>query len=105
MKGIMFFDDNLKEVKLPEVNKEAWDDFMSKVQYAFFDIPERLAWFKETYKQFDNYDGLFDKDLTGAYMLEDEYWYLCKDESIRNKIVQAYIMNTKLPLEGEDDGQ
>lgn len=31
MKGIMFFDDNLKEIKLPEVNKEAWDDFMSKV--------------------------------------------------------------------------
>ena len=36
-------------------------------------------------------------------MLEDEYWYLCKDESVRNKIVQAYIMNTKLPLEGDEE--
>lgn len=100
MKGIMFFDDDLKEVKLPEVNKEAWDNFMSKVEYVFFDIPERLAWFKETYKQFDKYDGLFDKDITGAYILEDDYWHLLGDEELRRYIVQAYIMNTKLPLEG-----
>ena len=96
----MFFDDNFKEVKLPEVNKEAWDNFMSKVEYVFFDIPERLAWFKETYKQFDNYDGLFDKDITGAYMLEDDYWYLLKDEKLLGCIVEAYIRNTMFPLEG-----
>lgn len=102
MKGIMFFDDDLKEVKLPEVNKEAWDDFMSKVEYAFFDIPERLAWFKETYRQFDNYDGLFDKDITGAYILEDDYWYLLKDEELRGYILEAYIRNTMFPLEGGD---
>lgn len=100
MKGIMFFDDNLKEVKLPAVNKDAWDNFRSKVEYAFFDIPERLAWFKETYKQFNDYDGLFDKDLTGAYALEDDYWYLIREDEIRNIVVQAYIMNSTLPLEG-----
>lgn len=99
----MFFDGDLKEVKLPEVNKEAWDNFMSKVEYAFFDIPERLAWFKETYKQFDNYDGLFDKDITGAYILEDDYWHLLKDEELRGYIIQAYIMITKLPLEGGEE--
>lgn len=100
MKGIMFFDDNLKEVKLPAVNLEAWTDFRCKIEYAFFDIPERLAWFKETYKQFNDYDGLFDKDLTGAYILEDDYWHLIREDNVRNIVVQAYIMNSKLPLEG-----
>ena len=99
----MFFDDDLKEVKLPEVNKEAWDNFMSKVEYVFFDIPERLAWFKETYKQFDNYDGLFDKDITGAYMLEDDYWHLVKNEKLQGYIIEAYIRNAMFPLEGGDE--
>lgn len=106
MKGMIFLDDNLRIVDLPTViDQNHWDRFIEKVEYAFFDIPERMQWFHRTFHEFDTMNSLFDKTQTGLYSYDawDDYWSMEKNRDLINKIGQIYAKQARLPLEGVEE--
>ena len=103
MIGIIFLDDNYKEVKLPNsetVTKEEFKDFIHKVYYIYFNCLERMQWFQSTFKQYDEMNSIFVKKNTGAYEYDEDadYWIHLKrlsDEEKASKIRDAYMNRVK----------
>ena len=103
MKGIMFLDDNFKPVKLPSVDRDAWIEFTEKARYGFFNIPERMNWFKSSYQGLDEINSIFLKTKMGVYTYseEDEYWHHERDKSIFDKVQSIYFAYNEQYKENE----
>ena len=95
MKGIMFLDDNFKEVDLPKetCTKEEFKDFIHKVWYICFVIPERMNWFKTVYSKHDEMNSIFMKTKCGVYSYDwdDDYWFYVKSDLVSNKVYNIYL--------------
>ena len=116
MKGIIFLDDNYRPVELPmwfytphypkwQEHKKEFKDFIHKIYYIFFDIPERMKWFQNTYFEYDEMNSIFEKHECGCYSYDEDgdYWYKETDRDIIFNVSQAYIENTKQPLSDCED--
>ena len=92
MKGIMFLDKDFKPIKLPKVDDVSWIEFIDKARYAFFNIPERMKWFKETYQKLDEMNSIFAKTGDGVYTYseEDDYWFKETEKFITHHVVGIY---------------
>lgn len=95
---MMFLDDNLKEVQLPKetCTKEEFKNFIHKVYYIYFSIPERMKWFQSTYRKHDEMNSIFEKRFPTLYEYDEklDYWYAEVNINIRMAIDDIY-MNRK----------
>lgn len=110
MKGIGFFDKDFKPVNLPNADEckkhySVWLDFMEKTTYIFFDIPERMKWFIETYRDIDDINSIFAKTGDGVYTysLEDDYWFKETDRAILTRVYKEYALTQTYPLQDNQE--
>lgn len=95
MIGMIFLDDNFKEVDLPKetCTKEEFKDFIHKVYYICFTIPERMRWFQDTYRKHDEMNSIFAKRFCSIYSYDEEfdYWFVESDGRITKLINDIYL--------------
>ena len=97
MIGMIFLDDNFVQVELPKetCTKEEFKDFIHKVYYIRFTIPERMRWFIDTYRKHDEMNSIFAKQFCSIYSYDEEldYWYAEANNAVRSKINDIYLVN------------
>ena len=95
MIGMIFLDDNFKEVDLPKetCTKEEFKDFIHKVYYIRFTIPERMQWFIDTYRKHDEMNSIFAKKFCSIYSYDEafDYWFAESDKRITKAINDIYL--------------
>ena len=117
MNKVMFFYEDYRPVPEPDFETCTHDDFWGLIysaDYIFIDGKEGLENFKSIIKKFvhDLNDSLYSINEPGIYGYfvngENDKWtkilsVIRELEVMRCEIQTAYIKNSRLPLEGEED--
>lgn len=116
MREVMFFDSLLAPVEQPDFETCTKDDFWHLIyssDYIFIDGEDALKEFKSITNKFvdDEKDSIYSINDTGAYgyfINGEDKWVKVLDvvrdlERLNRDVVQAYIRNSVLPLQGDSE--
>lgn len=116
MQKVMFFDMLFQPIEQPDFKTCTEEDFWQLIynaDYIFIDGKDALEEFKKVVKKFvrDHRDSLYGIDETGAYgyfINGKDRWVKVMNvirelESLKQNVTAAYIHNTRLPFEGDNN--
>lgn len=116
MQKVMFFDMLFKPIEQPDFETCTTDDFWQLIynsDYIFIDGKAALEEFKTVVNKFvdDKTDSIYSINDTGAYgyfINGESKWVKILDvirdiEKLKQNVTQAYIHNSRLPFEGDEE--